>query len=274
MWYLRRIPKVCHFYYGGDKMFFIRYLSIKTFIKYNPDWQVVFWHPRHPFKGRSWGTEFNPKSVNNYKDYLPEVYKLPIINSEVDFSELGFNNDMPEVHKNDYIRIHSLYLYGGVWSDTDIIYFHSIDDLEVNSEKNKDKHVFVCISDYGHSTGFNMASEGNEFFGSLKSRINREYKRNGYQCLGPDLFNKYYKTIDLIPDGVNMDMESVYAHDCYNVKELLTNYPPRFNGHSIGCHWYGGNTMWTKFMNDTRGGEVNLPDTIIGNLIKDAILVL
>lgn len=81
------------------------------------------------------------------------------------------------------------------------------------------------------------------------------------------MWNKYYKTLEHIPGGAEIGMEAVYAHNCHQVKELFGN-SPRFTEHSIGCHWYGGNTIWPDFFNATAGGEKNLPDNIIGRLIE------
>ena len=63
-------------------------------------------------------------------------------------------------------------------------------------------------------------------------------------------------------------MDAVYAHDCHHVGELLKESTPRFTEHSIGCHWYGGNTVWPDYFNHTRGGEINLPKCLISDLIE------
>lgn len=74
----------------------------------------------------------------------------------------------------------------------------------------------------------------------------------------------------MIPNSVNLDMDVVYAHNCHNVGELIKNGIPRFTENSIGCHWYAGNSIWGDFLNKTHGGVDNLPNNIIGNLIRNA----
>lgn len=266
------VPKICHFYWGGGKLIYLRYLAFKTFAALNPDWQIILWQPQKHFTGRSWGIERGDQPIN-YKlmeDYTDKLGELPITQMKVDFESLKFWSNMAEVHKNDYIRINSLYLYGGLWSDTDILYFKSMDDLCVNTEENKDKEVYVCIADYGHSTGFNMAIGGSKFFTKLLENLNPDYKPLEYQCWGPDMFNKYFRKLKSISGGVNIPMDVVYAHNCHNVKELLNGNISRFTNESIGCHWYGGNTVWGRFLNETAGGEKNLKNNIISQLIKNA----
>ena len=269
MWELD-VPKTVHFYWGGGKLIYMRYLSIVTFMRYNPDWQVIFWYPAISKKVKKWGTEPGCEVVDEKlcKDYLSELLTLPITKVPINFFEIGLPVNTEEVHKNDYIRINVLNLYGGVWSDMDILYFNPMEKLKVNIPQNKGKEVYVCISDYGHSTGFNMATKGSHFFNTLNNLFGFQYKPNDYQCWGPDIFNKYFKRFHDIRNAVNLSMDVVYAHDCHHVLELLGNGTARFTDGSIGCHWYGGNSIWGKFINETRGGEYDLPDNIIGNLIK------
>lgn len=267
-WHLE-VPKIAHFYWGGGKLLYMRYLSIKTFVKHNPDWQVIFWYPKEPFKGRSWYTDMYPAKINEElcRDYTTEVMKIttPMV---VDFKSLGARKNLAEVHKNDFIRVNAMYLYGGLWSDMDIIYFKSVNELEVNKPENKDKKVFVCIAAYGHSTGFNMATPESEFFRELRDNLNRCYQSTNYQCWGPDMWNRYFKTLDHIKEGAEIGMDAVYAHDCHHVSELLVKSKPRFTEHSIGCHWYGGNAIWPDYFNRTHGGERNLPNCLISELIE------
>ena len=270
-WHLD-IPKIAHFYWGGGKLIYLRYLAFKTFAALNPDWKIILWQPERHFTGKSWGIERGNQPIN-YKlmeDYTDKLSDLPITLMKVNFESLKFWANMAEVHKNDYIRINSLYLYGGLWSDTDILYFKSMNDLCVNTEENKEKQVYVCIADYGHSTGFNLATEGSKFFTKLLEMLNPEYKPLEYQCWGPDMFNKYFRKLELIPAGVNIPMDVVYAHNCHNVCELLNGKFSRFTDQSIGCHWYGGNSVWGRFLNETAGGEKNLKNNIISQLIINA----
>jgi hypothetical protein len=269
-WHLK-VPKGLHIYWGGGHLVYLRYLTVVSFMKHNPDWKVFLWYPKVPFTGRSWGIEKGCERVNERlcKDYFPELLKLNIEKTAVDFLSLGFARNAAEVHKADYMRINLMYHVGGVWSDMDILYFKPITEMKANTPENADKETFVCITDYGHSTGFNMAIKQSKFFEKLRDSVNVEYKSNEYQSLGPDMFNKYFKTIESIPNAVNLDMDVVYAHNCHKVKELLGSGPKRFTEGSIGCHWYGGNSIWGGFLNRTGGGVSNLPKCIISDLIRE-----
>lgn len=264
------VPKLLHIYWGGGKLIYLRYLTIKSFIKHNPDWEIIFYYPKQSYTGRSWGINNNYQYLDekNCKDYLPEVMSLPIHKIEIDFVSLGFHRSMAEIHKNDYVRISSLSLYGGVWSDLDIIYFKPLSKLKANIPENKEKETYVCIGDYGHSTGFNMATDKSRFFSLCSNMMNREYRPRDYQCWGPDMMNRNFRQFERIPNAVNLSMDVVYAHNAHNAGELLKTSMPRFNGESIGCHWYAGNQIWGEFLNKTAGGEKNLPKCLITDLIN------
>ena len=50
------IPKIFHVYWGGGVMPYIRFLTVKSFMKYNPDWEIMFWYPKYPSTHVTWPT--------------------------------------------------------------------------------------------------------------------------------------------------------------------------------------------------------------------------
>lgn len=268
-WFLA-VPKILHCYFGGETMPYIRYMTIKSFMNLNPDWEIMLWYPQHLFTKHTWDS-FELKYEVSCDNYLPELMKLPIKKTAVDFTEIGFINDAAEALKADFLRVYILYVLGGAWTDTDILFFKPITSLSVNVPENTDKETFVCVSSYGHSCGLIMSSPGSKFFGRMADVSSVEYNPNGYQSLGPTMFNKYFPTFESVTKfspAANIGMDSVYAHDANHIGELLDGTKPRFTEGSIGCHWYAGHPLWSKFIKDTNGGKQNLPDCVIGNLLK------
>lgn len=259
-WHLN-IPKQIHFYWSG-KMPYLRYLSALSFKRLNPDWKIILWTSEVKSQIRTWNTcELNYEQ--NWDDYSEIFMGLCDKINTVDFSK---NNDISEVHKSDLLRCWVLNKYGGVYSDTDIVYFNPISELSINNEGNQNVETFFCICDYGHSTGFLMASKGSEFFGRVfheacKVDIVR------YQSLGPDLFNKLFPTIESI-NGLNIGMDALYHYNIQRIDEIYKEKDLKFPKGAIGVHWYGGHPLSGNFLNTTNGGLNNLPDNIIGKLCK------
>jgi hypothetical protein len=266
------IPKILYLYWGGGNYHYLRFLTVKTFMKYNPDWEIVFMYPKYPTNNVSW---HNPDQ--RYKtqctDFMSEVMKLPITKMEIDFTKYGFSNDMSEVHKSDFIRLVQLSTIGGVWSDMDIIYFKPMTSLYFNKIENKHIETFYCDHNYGHSVGFLMASEGNKFFGKLMNIAQQEHTPLEYQSMGAIIYKKHFSTSESINEltpAMNISMNVIYAHDATYFPEILTNATPKFTDESIGLHWYAGSNRWKSFLEETDGGLKNIPNNIIGNLINNA----
>jgi hypothetical protein len=67
---------------------------------------------------------------------------------------------------------------------------------------------------------------------------------------------------------VNIDMDAVYAHNALNIPDILNGKPSHFTDNSIGIHWYGGHPLWGNFIKETNGGLSNLPNNVIGNVLR------
>ena len=67
MWHLDKIPKILHVYWGGSSLPKLRYLTIESFAKYNPDWEVRVYVPATPVEGHSWST-FEQKYDGEWND--------------------------------------------------------------------------------------------------------------------------------------------------------------------------------------------------------------
>jgi mannosyltransferase OCH1-like enzyme len=264
MWYLEKIPKICHTFWGGDILPYIRFMTVVSFMKLNPDWQIWLWHPFRTYGDITWKSGEQEYKLT-CKNYLSELMNLPINKEIVDFESLKFPIKTAEVHKADYIRINALRLYGGVWADMDIIFFKPIERLEINTIENRKIETVVCKDSYGYSTGLVMASPENKLFNTLSDLITQDFRAGAYQCIGPTMFNNRFPTIKSINDispCVNLSMDVIYAHDSTQVHELISDSKPRFTAGSIGCHWYGGNKLWGKYLNRTDGGLIEQNDII------------
>jgi hypothetical protein len=269
-WYLD-VPKILHVYWGGNSIPYLRYLTVKSFKRLNPDWEIILWRPKVTArKLDTWKQNVQNYKVN-CKNYLSELLKLTNV-QEVDFKDYGISNDMSEVHKSDILRYFLLTDIGGVWSDMDILYFRPITNMAVNKPENRDVESYVCICWYGHSSGFYLARKGSKYFQRMASLAKTGYRANDYLSLGPQLVNDHYPTLKSIQKEfsvMDFGMDAVYAHDCYQMVESYTGGKCLFTEKSIGCHWYAGTQESGYFLNMTDGGRNNLPDNLLGRLLKN-----
>jgi hypothetical protein len=266
MWYLSNIPKIMHCYWGGRKLPYLRYLTLESFHKYNPDWEIRYYYPLNPIAGHSWST-IEQKYDETWENWVDKIDSNVIEVQGVNFAEA--TKGMSEVHRSDYLRWQLLSTVGGLWSDMDIIYTKPIDNLYINIPENKDKETIVCICKYGHSVGFLMGSANNATFKRMAEQSLVSYSSAQYQCMGSALFNKLYPTIESIPNCVNLSMDVLYAYDANHVKELFSsNNLVRFTNNTIGVHWYAGNHIAGKYLNDTNGGLNTQAVSIIDKILR------
>lgn len=266
------IPKILYTYWGGGSLYYLRYLTIKSFQKENPDWEVRFYYPKVSVKTVSWHTPEQKNITTNLTDFKSQVLEDPTIKSfEVDFELFGLPNTMPEVHKSDFLRLMLLSNEGGLWSDMDIFYFKPMSWFHLNDEKYKTIETFYCNREYGHSVGFLMGVPGNKFFRFLLEQTRNSYHPYMYQTFGAALYNRFFReegTVEKITTAMNISMDVVYSHRAGDTAQLLGK-EPKFTKNSLGIHWFGGDEVWGDFLRVTDGGLKNLPDCIIGDLIKN-----
>ena len=258
-WLLEKIPKRLFVYWGGEKLPWLRYMTIESFIQFNPEWEIIFIIPKTLSNILTWNGKQPERFSLDYKDYMPNIYELEkknILKVEIfDFETIGLDNNYNEVHKSDFLRYYLLFSRGGVWSDMDVLYYKSINYISVNNLENKDKEVFVKYKDInskeigidGHAIGFLMGAQNNLFFKELFNLAKIKYNPNGYQIIGPDLLNENYPVDDELKNEYNLECitkEDIYSLD-HNTPSLFQNFEDNdFDNYyvkkSFGIHWYGG----------------------------------
>ncbi len=244
------IPKIAHFYWGAKTLPFLRYFTIYSFHKFNPDWKIMYYTPVELSDKKDWPTAHN-KSVINAADCTSVLLSQPWVHHEkVDFEQFGMSNDLPEVTKSDYIRLHLLYHYGGLWSDMDIIFFRPLS----RAFENLSFSSYFCRQQYDgkgqafHSIGFLMSSVKSEIFKALLEKAKDSISSSDYQSIG----SPYYDKIVQFDEATyNIPMSVVYSiyyyENAWNIPAY--NFSQRLQSNSIGLHWYGGTSQSAKYQN-------------------------
>jgi len=266
------VPKILHVYWGGGKLSWVRYCTVETFRRLNPDWEIRFYYPLYPTTVKTWLTPEN-KLDEPETDYTQTIMGIPITKIPIDFRNIGFKNEASEVHKSDVLRLHLLSTVGGMWSDMDIFYFKPMSEFYLNKTKYSHIDTFYCNRVYGHSIGFLMATQGNELFKELYDLVKYNFTHLHYQSLGANLYNQYFrepKDVERVtPHAINISMDVVYSHPAGDTAELLDpKQKPKFTKKSLGIHWFGGDTVWQDFLLNTDGGLKNLPKCIMTDLLN------
>ena len=258
-WYLKKIPKIAHFYWGNEKLPYLRYLTVYSFHKYNPDWEIRVYYPKIKQTNIPWTTKEQKYDSNVKEDYYPALKTLPVTLIEMDFSILGLRNDYPEVHKSDFLRWYLLANIGGLWSDMDVIYFDSMNNININKRNNKDGDTVVCCRQpKDFSIGFMLSSFNNDFYRAIwEKSLTGVYCKSDYQSVGVILLNSLMKDIptarSLFPKLkiLALDFKTIYSYNASMIQTIYnTTNLEYITEEAIALHWYAGHPLAATLINE------------------------
>lgn len=256
-WELQRIPKKIHFYWGNDRTSFLRYLSVWSFRRFNPDWEINLYVPTQRYRGGiPWATgEGYDGAQFKGRDYSNELFSVPGLRiHEVDFAAFPRIAEAPENYKSDFFRWHILSSEGGVYSDIDLLFLKPMADLHLNRRQDKDAEAVVCLQKFGNIIGFLMASSGCAIFRQLFDRSIQAFNTQSYQAISAPMVNEVFPSIDAmreaLPGGkvLNLPMSVVYPIDHLSIPDIfLSTDMSRISPETIGIHWYAGHPVAQQF---------------------------
>lgn len=281
---MKKIPKIAHFYWGGEKLSYLRFLSVKSFQKYNPDWAIWVHVPAFVSNATPVWDTFQQKNTNikhNYFDQLTDITGLTVV--EHDFSRLGFDNNAHEVHKSDFLRWHLLAKHGGLWSDIDILYTASMTCLMENTDSNAMIDTALCPlkPPHKHTVGFMLSSQNNNFFQYISELACSAYDPARYQCMGSDLINERFKTFDSFAETFNnhnfifLNKMCVYPVTSKNIEYFYQTMNPGIrkklnHKNTVGYHWFAGHPLSQAFENEFTADCIDKYDNLLTTVIKES----
>ena len=276
---MKSIPKIVHFYWGNTILPYLRYMTLYSFKKLNPEWKVILHTPTKLSTLITW-KETENRLPFNCVSYLDKVEKLGIEIQAFDFEQIGFSNDTSEVIKSDILRMYLLSTIGGLWSDIDILYYKSL----THTFQNTDHTSYFCYRRGGvsqedkpkngplyHIIGFLMANENNKHFKLLFDNIKSNIEHNRYQSIGSSYYSQYINMND--PNIFNIDIQTLYPirspQVMFSYKAIDFNC--QLSPHTIGIHWYGGHPHCGANQNIINEDNYHTFDNIICKKIKDLV---
>ena len=283
MWHLKKIPKVAHFYWGGEKLSYLRFLSVKTFRQHNPDWSILIHVPSVVSTVVPGWESFQQKDVNiehDYFDALNNIEDLKIITHN--FNRYHFDNQAHEVHKSDFLRWKLLNKYGGLWSDIDILYTKPMWALPENTPKNTHIDTALCplMDAKKHTVGFLLSSKKNNFFQSISRQARKQYTPTLYQCMGSDLINSRFETFESLQKKFRKNNFLFLKKNCvysitskeiemfYQTIDSSTQKKLSSKG-TIGFHWFAGHPQSQQFENTLTLDNVGEYNNLLSTIIKE-----
>ena len=249
------VPKKIFFYWGNPVMSWLRYMTLYSFRKFNPDWEMEL-HVSHIERRDKYWSENNEQDFHSYKgkNYLPEVEKLGV---KIKECPVFVKNAGPS-HNSNLFKWNELATNGGIYSDMDILfvepieeYYNKIQNLQTGISYSADK----VVPGHGgyYSIGFMFSAGNNRFFKDLFDWTIKHCNLNSYQGAGVgSLYSMleagqgmrpYHNGLSYIPMGLVYPWRDSQQKDFFNY--CHTTLPKE----TIGIHWYAGHPMAQKFNN-------------------------
>jgi len=243
----------------------------------NPDWEVRVYVPKFLYTGASTWDNKREGNVPLYtKDYFPDLKSNKNIKViEFDFSTIGIDNNIPEVYKSDFIRFHLLSTVGGVWSDSDILYFNPIYNIHINNIMTDTIiYTYMLGNNLKHLIGLLMSSSNNIYYKNVFNTALSNFKKSDFQSCGNHMLEKNFPNLDTIKNKFpqlnieNLPKNSVYYIDWVDMYRHIFSNEDHSNqilskSDIIGIHWYGGSDFSETLVNKyTKGNTNNIRNTI------------
>jgi len=257
-WKLKNIPKIAHFYWGNEKLSYIRYMSLYSFAKLNPDWRIKLHVPAVLSINEIRWKSNEQKDSLIVKDYFDQLADLNIEIITHDFTD-SIGNNAHEVHKSDFLRWEILYKEGGLWSDIDIIYNNPMSNLKENTDSNAVTDTILCpYQDNAHTVGFMLSSKDNDFFRHIHELAKTCYTPKKYQSIGACLLNDNFDSKRKIDEqfsklsSMYIDEKCVYALNVERIPDFYIDMNTELeniinDSEVIGLHWYAGHPLSQAF---------------------------
>jgi len=143
-WHLSRIPKKAYFYWGTELFPWIRYVSLETFVKHHPDWEVFLYVK--PSLDRV------PEDTDKSDNCWSKVEALGVKIVELDI-EKHLGVDFPAKYITIYADIFRYIVLGqtgGFYADTDMLFFRALEQSPFNNPGYEGKDVFMLPPPYHH----------------------------------------------------------------------------------------------------------------------------
>lgn len=250
------IPNRMHFFWGGASLSFMRFMTLYSFRRHHPDWDVFLCQmPDNMVGDRQWSStekmDHDGQQLDDYSDYLQKI------NVEVTQWEPmhGMPRKLAPSHACDLFEWSMLSTTGGWYADMDILWIGRLPSIQ-------EANAVFCLSDRWVAIGLFASTPGNRLFREVLRTAMRDYAPNKYQSTGAeaiyhlagtwpnwgeieDVGPRAFKNLqESYPDVkmVNLPSRCIYPWNWLNIAKIFNGEMQPPEG-CRGVHWFGGSQL-------------------------------
>ncbi len=272
------IPKIMRFYWSGCAMSWLRYMSIYSFSKLHPDWDVrLYLLGRHGYDvPKYWESGHQDFQGYHGPDWTLKAIDLPNVTIHHEIPHAGHERCDP-VHCRDVWGWRMLARNAGFVSDMDILYVQSIDSLR---RWCGDSQHLMCWMNGHLSMGLLASTGGGSMFADVAEIAESITAPSDFQSCGVQAvysllsessewkagFN-YRQAMSLRYPKLriaNLPASLFYPIDCTDIRALW-NLPQALPYGELGLHWYAG-AQQSQYVNrivTPANWQKHYPDSIV-----------
>ncbi len=255
---ISQIPKRISFFWSG-RMSWLRCLTLETFRRFNPDWEMRLYRSAVSIAKKTWSTPERDDS-----EYCGPGYggRLAALNVSVhDF--IPPVAGVAAAQASDLLTWSVLAGDGGFCADMDILWLQPMDAVW---QRVANSDAVFCLEDGLLAVGFVAAKPGCQVFRSILDQAASIKRLDRYQCFGTELAYGAFKPIGRGKGQIGVrtidEMRRRYRRLKIDILPDATVYP--FNwmqidaifserhdvpAETVGLHWFGGSLIaqqWIK----------------------------
>lgn len=244
--------KLAFTFWDGPQLSLLNILSLLSFARLNPDTVLTIYTLGGGLDiNAGWKTGEHALAVDQFYT-LEDLASEPNIRiQKVD--SVGLEKIHSVVQVADYIRIKMLYEHGGIWIDTDVLFYKKLPSYlwEIVATDG-----FVISYENTITTGFIGFPRGSSI--ALQALLRAQLKMSGngfhanYQAFGPDLWGEIFlekpqevSRVKFLSDKLVYPILWKKLDQFFFQKDDSIDFDE-----TIGVHWYGGSKYARSFTNN------------------------
>jgi hypothetical protein len=260
---MKTIPKRIFFYWGNKEMSWLRYMTLYSFRKFNPDWEIELYVSDVKNLTRTWDVQASQDFFSyEGKNWFSDVEKLGVKIKECPV----FAEQATPIQNSDIFRWNELTTNGGFYSDMDILYIKPIEEYY---QQIKNFQTGIAVSQIKkrafYSIGFMFSAGKDEFFKDVFDYSVNHTDLTRYESAGVESIfamlrgSEKHLMVNLTNcyEGLHhIPMNVVYPWRYTQIKQFYHRCHTQVRPETIGIHWYAGDPESQRFNN-----AIN-PDTL------------
>lgn len=247
------MPKRMSFFWAGPRLSWMRYMTIRTFRHFNPDWRIVLHRMEGVVGEKTWGSGEMQDSQSG-ADHTDKI-------ADLDVEVRRWKAPLPGLapaHASDLYGWDQLCDEGGMIADMDILFVRPMPYAFI-----RDADAVFCLTAGYMAVGLLGASAGCQLFADIAQEALAGYRANGYESAGADALYRLAhvrRSEDMPGMKCLIHFRRDYPDVCIRELPPQTVYPYNYtqtarifsrtdsvSAQCVGIHWFGGDRLSQKW---------------------------